>query len=100
MTKYVVPYCIEYFASLTSSQSINVMECPEFRSLLLVLRPELADKDIPRRTKLRESVIKAWEAWFNILKEDLSVSLIIVRTQIIHSNSEILACCRQNFFHS
>lgn len=59
-------------------QSINVMECPEFRNLLLLLRPDLADKDIPHRTKLRESIIKAWKTWFESLKKDLSVYFVII----------------------
>jgi hypothetical protein len=52
------------------------MECPEFRNLLLILQPELTDKDIPHRTKLRESIIKTWESWFQVLKKDLSVRLL------------------------
>jgi len=46
------------FLSLILFQSINVMECPEFRNLLLLLRPDLADKDIPHRTKLHQQNVK------------------------------------------
>ncbi|EDR08984.1 uncharacterized protein LACBIDRAFT_296634 [Laccaria bicolor S238N-H82] len=33
---------------VADDQSINVVECPEFRQLLLLLREDLEDKDIPR----------------------------------------------------
>ena len=55
-------------------QSINVVECPEFRQLLRLLCQELRDTDIPRRTKLRELIIEAWRDYFQALKEDLEVS--------------------------
>ena len=41
------------------AQSINVIKCHEFRDLLLLLRDDLKDKDIPHCTKLREAIIKA-----------------------------------------
>jgi hypothetical protein len=66
-----------------SSQSIYVIECPEFRKLLLLLRPELFDADIPHRTKIRESIIKAWESWFQILKKTLSVRIIVTSIFIL-----------------
>ena len=55
-------------------QSINVVECPEFRQLLRLLRQELRDTDISRRTKLHELIIEAWRDYFQALKEDLEVS--------------------------
>jgi hypothetical protein len=55
-------------------QSINVVECREFRDLLLLLREDLQDKDIPHRTKIRESIITAWKSWFLGLKSELAVS--------------------------
>ena len=54
-------------------QSLNVVECPEFRQLLLLLQQDLQDKDIPRRTKIREAIISAWQAYFITLKRDLAV---------------------------
>jgi hypothetical protein len=57
-------------------QSLNVVECSEFRQLLLLLREDLQDKDIPHRTKIREAIIKAWEAYFKVLKEVLAVRYI------------------------
>ena len=57
-----------------ASQSINVIECPEFRALLLLLRGELKDSDIPHRIKLHGQVMKAWVQWFMELKKELGVS--------------------------
>ena len=54
-------------------KSIGVIECREFCDLILLLCQDLQDKDIPHHTKLRESIIKAWEVWFKKLKEDLAV---------------------------
>ena len=51
------------------------MECREFRDLLLLLREDLQDKDIPHRTKVRETVITAWKSWFTILKREFAVVL-------------------------
>jgi hypothetical protein len=51
------------------------MECREFRDLLLLLRGDMQDKDIPHRTKVRESVITAWKNWFTILKGELAVRM-------------------------
>jgi len=55
-------------------QSMNIVECREFRNLLLLLREDLQDKDIPHRTKIRESIITAWKLWFLGLKSELAVS--------------------------
>jgi hypothetical protein len=54
-------------------QSINIVECREFRDLLLLLRDGLKESDIPHRTKIREAIIKAWQAYFQSLKADLQV---------------------------
>jgi len=51
------------------------MECREFRNLLLLLRQDLEEKDIPHRTKLREAIITAWKSWFITLKSDLAVGV-------------------------
>jgi hypothetical protein len=55
---------------------INVVECPEFHQLLLLLRQDLEDKDIPHWTKVREAIIDAWQAYFDVLKIELAVSLV------------------------
>ena len=62
-----------YLACLLPIQSINVIECPKFQDLLLLLRQGLHDKDIPQCTKLCESIVQAWEVWFKTLRQELSV---------------------------
>ena len=51
-------------------KSLNVVECPEFRDLLLLLQNDL---EIPHRTQLRELVIQAWGQYFQDLCEELVV---------------------------
>jgi hypothetical protein len=64
-----------YTTNQIAFQSINVVECREFRDLLLLLRQDLGDKDIPHRTKIREAIITAWKSWFIGLKRELAVSI-------------------------
>lgn len=54
-------------------QSINVVESPYFRRLLLLLRESLQEKDIPHRTKMRELIMESWEDYIVTLKEELAV---------------------------
>jgi len=58
-----------------NAKSLNVVEVPEFRKLLLLLRSDLKDSQIPRRTKIRELVIQAWRQHFQVLHRDLAVRL-------------------------
>jgi hypothetical protein len=60
-----------YFISYSLKQALNLVEGVEFRRLLLLLREGLREQDIPRRTKLRELVVRAWQDSFVTLKEDL-----------------------------
>ncbi|EDQ99474.1 uncharacterized protein LACBIDRAFT_334966 [Laccaria bicolor S238N-H82] len=41
--------------------------------LLLLLHEDLEDKDIPHRTKMRESIIKAWHVYSKVLKQELAM---------------------------
>lgn len=50
-----------------------VIECPEFRNLLLFLREDLVDADIYGCDKLQNSIIEAWYRYFLILKDELEV---------------------------
>jgi hypothetical protein len=63
--------------SHTSPQSIRVVECPEFRRLCMVLCQTLVDSDIPRRDKMRETVISQWRDSFEELKSNLSVGIAV-----------------------
>ncbi|KAF8224399.1 hypothetical protein L208DRAFT_1311746, partial [Tricholoma matsutake] len=58
---------------VVDDQSIYVVECLEFRQLLSLLCEELQDKDIPHQTKMHESIIKAWDLYFKVLKQELAV---------------------------
>ncbi|CAA7268998.1 unnamed protein product [Cyclocybe aegerita] len=42
-------------------QSINVVDCPELRDLLLYISVDLKDSDIPHRTKLSELITEAFK---------------------------------------
>ncbi|KAF8834092.1 hypothetical protein BDN67DRAFT_1016868 [Paxillus ammoniavirescens] len=46
---------------VADDQSLNVVECKEFRQLLLLLHQDLKDSQIPHRTKIREDIISAWQ---------------------------------------
>jgi hypothetical protein len=61
------------FTNCLPFQSINVIECPEFRQLLLLLRQDLRDQDIPSRDTVRRSIIEAWYSYYQSLKEELEV---------------------------
>ena len=63
-----------YAANHITFQSMNIVECCEFHDLLLLLWEDLQDKDIPHRTKIRESTITTWKLWFVGLKSELVVS--------------------------
>ena len=56
---------------------MNIVECPEFRELLLCLRETLQDNEIPHRTRIRQAVLEAWAESFHELKEELAVSAAI-----------------------
>ena len=53
-----------------------MIEVPEFRKLLLLLREDLKNTDIPHRTKVREQIIRAWKLYFRELKDDLAVGTL------------------------
>ena len=82
------PCTILLFLTNNSQQSINVIECLEFRCLLLLLRQELREKDIPHRTKICSEIIKAWQEYFVTLKEDMAVCIFDFH------NSQILIILR------
>lgn len=54
-------------------KSLNLVECREFRLLLLLLRNDLKEAMLPHRTKLRELIIQAWKQYFQVLRRDLAV---------------------------
>jgi hypothetical protein len=56
-------------------QSIRSIENFELRQLLLLLRDDLDDEDIPKRDKVHDAIIAAWKAYYLSLKTELKVSL-------------------------
>ena len=63
-----------FLHTLTSRQSICVVECPEFRQVCMVLRETLSDHDIPCRDQVREAIISHWRRSFEDVRHELSVS--------------------------
>jgi hypothetical protein len=61
-------------------KSLNIVECREFRVLLLLLRNELKEAMIPHRTKIRELIIQAWKRYFVVLQKDLEVCCVSVNS--------------------
>ena len=57
----------------TSPKSITVLDCLEFRELLLRLRNNLKDSDIPHQMKGRALIIEAWKKHFMALRAELAV---------------------------
>jgi hypothetical protein len=55
-------------------QSVNIVECPELRDLLLYLNEDLEDSDIPHRTKLTELIFKSFDREFKCLVDHIQVS--------------------------
>ena len=50
-----------------------MIECPEFRNLLLHLREDLSDADICGHDTLRRSVMEVWHKYYLVLKDELEV---------------------------
>ncbi len=74
MTRYVIfgLFYIPYAQLVPNCKALNIVECPEFRQLLLLLCNDLQDSQIPHRTKLRELVLQAWSQYFQALRRDLA----------------------------
>jgi len=56
---------------VSNCKSLNIVECPEFRQLLLLLQPDLK-KSIPHRTKIHTLLLQAWREYFQELRRDLA----------------------------
>jgi hypothetical protein len=55
---------------------MNLMECHEFRELLLFSSPYLIDKSIPHRTKMTTLVVKGYQEAYQTMMEDIRVSTL------------------------
>jgi hypothetical protein len=54
-------------------QSLRVVEVPEFRRLLVLLREDLGEKGIPGRTKIRSTIMDSLEDFFKSSQDDFQV---------------------------
>lgn len=79
------------------TQAINIIECPAFCRMLLILRHDLLDTDILRSTKMRELVLTNWKKNFDTLKAKLKVN--IDRSLANHLITCPLEICRQNLVY-
>lgn len=70
MIRYFYFHCTSHYTHFIV-QSLNIVECPEFRVLLLLLRNDLKETMIPHRTKLRELIIEVWQRYFQVLKKEV-----------------------------
>jgi len=60
-------------------QSFNVLECPEFRELLLYLGDgKIDDSNVPHRTKVTQMVLDTYHKEHSNIKVDLRVCLVRV----------------------
>ena len=85
-------HLIEFIVS--DDQSLNIVECDEFRHLLLILREDLKDTDIPHCTKIKMDIIEAWKDYFVILKQDLAVRILLfIRFQLLITSQMLLCQC-------
>ena len=71
MTRFVHIFHLFTFTMLM----LNVIECFEFRKLLLHLWTDIMDAMILHHTKLHELIIQAWGAHFKVLHAKLAVRL-------------------------
>ncbi|KAJ2921800.1 hypothetical protein H1R20_g15297, partial [Candolleomyces eurysporus] len=60
---------------IADDQSINVVESAFFRRLILMLREELRDEDIPHRTFIRNRIQERWETYMMQLQSELQNSV-------------------------
>ena len=63
---------------LSNYKSLNIVECQEFRRLLLLLQSDLDDTQIPHQTKLHKLLLQAWANHFQDLCHDLVACLALI----------------------
>lgn len=79
-----------------SCQAFNLVECREFRDMLLFLCEHIDDRDIPRRTRLVELITQRFTTDFAALMKELQVRHLVFCFQCILSTAFSLrrAVCR------
>ena len=71
MTSLSFLYLLRSCFPVLNGQSLNLVECPEFRQLLMLLRPG-PERLIPHRMKMHELLLQAWRNYFGELHLDLT----------------------------
>lgn len=72
----MIPPCFSLKTSLNQSlQSINVVDCPEFRKFSLYGRNNLRENDLPHRTALTKLIYQTYQEEYEELKKDLQHAL-------------------------
>ena len=64
---------------------MRIVESRRLRDLLQLCRPELKDSEVPRRTKVRDEVLRSWAKWFRVLRQELAVRLTSCKS-IVYTN--------------
>lgn len=70
-----------YYQLIKFLQALNILENKSFRALLLLLRDNLNDSDIPHRSFLRTRIMSTWNQHLEDLRHELTVRFIL--TQLI-----------------
>ena len=87
---------------LTLSKSLNVVECPEFCKLMLLLRESLRDTDIPHRSQTRDNIMNLWLQSFGVLQTQARVcamwNLFILQVTVNISRPPWVMFCLQQTF--
>ncbi|KAF5338299.1 hypothetical protein D9758_015766 [Tetrapyrgos nigripes] len=60
---------------VADDQSIYVVENPQFRRLLLLLREELRDEDIPSRETIRQRILQKWNQYIEYMQNRLKAAV-------------------------
>jgi hypothetical protein len=67
-----------------NDQSIRVVECPEFRELMVYACPNINDSDLAKRDKIRNAIVNASVDYFEVLKKQLKVCFGFEKLIVIH----------------
>ena len=87
---------------LNLSKSLNVVECPEFRNLLLLLRESLRDTDIPHQSQTHNNIINLWLQSFSVMQTQARVCamwklFILQATDNVSRLRWVMFCLQQTF---
>lgn len=70
---------------LTRAQSLDVVDCPELRDLLLFIGAQLEDGDIPHRTKLSQLISTRFHIEYTAMIKEIQVRKYFSRNLFVNS---------------